>query len=81
MPSGWKMALGVTVGLFGAGVAVGYVAHNRGIPQDQLPRWLLKEATRKALHAIDAIRDLLPDAEPVPLEQALGQEPAGSEVP
>jgi hypothetical protein len=51
---------------------VGYVAHKRGIPQDQVPRWLLKEATRKALHAIDAVRELVPDAEPVPVEEALG---------
>jgi hypothetical protein len=77
MPSGWKVAAGVTMGMFGAGVAAGYVAHKRGVPQEQVPRWLLKEATRKALHAYDAVRDLLPDAEPVPVEEALGEPPPG----
>jgi hypothetical protein len=71
MPSGWKVAAVATVGLFGAGVAVGYVANKRGIPQEKVPRWLLKEATRQVLHAYDALQDLRPDSEPVPVEEAL----------
>jgi hypothetical protein len=66
MPSGWKMAATVTVGLFGAGVAVGYVAHKRGVPQEQVPRWLLKEATRKVLRVYDALQDAR--SEPAPEE-------------
>ncbi len=69
----WKWAVGATVGLFAAGVAVGYVANQRGIPQDQIPRWLLKGATRRALRALDLARDLLPDADPVPVGAALDQ--------
>ncbi|MBA2320557.1 MAG: hypothetical protein H0V89_05315 [Deltaproteobacteria bacterium] len=61
----WRAAAGLTVGLFAAGIAVGYVANKRGIPQDQIHRWFVKRATRRVLHAVDAIRELLPDAEPV----------------
>jgi hypothetical protein len=72
-----RTVLGITGGLFVAGVAVGYVANKRGIPQDQVPRWLVKETTRKVLHLIDAVQDLLPDQPPVPVSEALGQEPPG----
>ena len=67
----WKWAFGITGGLFAAGIAVGYAAQKRGIPRDEVGRWALKEATRKALHAYDTVRELLPDQEPVPLSQAL----------
>jgi hypothetical protein len=72
----WRVAAGITVGLFAAGVAVGYAAEKRGIPRDQVGRWALKEATRKVLHAYDRVRDLLPDPEvATPLADALRQEP------
>jgi hypothetical protein len=72
----WRFAAGVTVGLFAAGVAIGYAAQKRGIPRDQVGRWALKEATRKALHAYDVVRELVPDpAEGVPLKEALAAEP------
>ena len=71
----WKLAAGITVGLFGAGVTVGYVAQKRGIPQDQVGRWLVKGVVRRALRAGDAIRDVLPDQKPVRLVEALDQEP------
>lgn len=58
---GWKLAVGVTVGLFVAGVAVGFVANKRGIPQDQIGRWFVKGVTRRALHVVDAVRDRLPE--------------------
>lgn len=70
----WQWVAGATVGLFAAGVTVGYVANKKGIPQDQVPRWLLKTATRRALHAIDALQELLPDQEPVPVSEALAPE-------
>lgn len=70
---GWKLALGVTVGLFAAGVAVGYVANKRGIPKDQVGRWLLKEATRGVLRGVDALRELAPDGDAVPLSEALAE--------
>lgn len=80
MSNGWKVAAVATVGLFGAGVAIGYTAHKRGIPRDRIGRWLLKEATREALRSLDALQELLPDAPPVPVEAALREEP-GVEVP
>ena len=67
-----RTVVGITAGLFVAGVAVGYVANKRGIPQDQVGRWLVKETTRKVLHVVDAVHDLLPDSVPVPLDEALG---------
>ena len=67
----WKLAAGITVGLFGAGVAVGYVAQQRGIPQSEIPRWLIKGVTRRALRLMDAARDALPDDVPVPVAEAL----------
>ena len=70
-----RTALAITGGLFAAGVAVGYVATKRGIPQDQVPRWLLKGVTRRVLHAIDAVHDLLPDQPPVPVDQAMAEPP------
>jgi hypothetical protein len=45
-----------TVGLFAAGVAVGYLANKRGIPQAEIPRWLAKGLTRRALRILDAVR-------------------------
>jgi hypothetical protein len=72
----WRTVFGVTAGLFAAGVAVGYVAHKRGIPQDQVPRWLLKEVTRKALRVVDAVQDLLPDQQPIPMGTAMDEEPS-----
>ncbi len=74
----WRTAFGITTGLFVAGVAVGYVANKRGIPQHEVPRWLLKEATRKVLHAMDAVRELTPDQVPVPVADALDQPPPGA---
>lgn len=72
----WRTLAGITAGLFVAGVAVGYAAHKRGIPQDQVPRWVLKGVTRRALHVIDAVHDLFPDQAPVPVAVAL-EEPPG----
>lgn len=66
-----RTVFGITAGLFAAGVAVGYVANKRGIPQDQVGRWLVKETTRKVLHVIDAVQELLPDQAPVPFADAL----------
>lgn len=71
----WKWVAGITVGLFGAGVAVGYVAQKRGIPQDQVGRWLVKGAVRRVLVASDAVRDAIPNQRPVPLVEALSQDP------
>ncbi|MES2642468.1 MAG: hypothetical protein V4850_23495 [Myxococcota bacterium] len=71
----WKWVGSVTVGLFGAGVAVGYVAQKRGIPQDQVGRWLVKGVVRRALRASDALREIVPDQKPVALTEALSQEP------
>ncbi len=71
----WKIAGAVTVGLFGAGVAVGYAAQKRGIPQDQIGRWLLKGATRRALRLSDAIRDALPDDDPKRIADAIAEPP------
>lgn len=68
---GWRLALGITVGLFAAGVAVGYVANKRGVPKDQVGRWLLKESTRAVLRGMDAVRELVPDGRGVPLTDAL----------
>jgi hypothetical protein len=67
--------LGITAGLFGAGVAVGYVAQKKGVPQDQVGRWLVKGVTRRALHLVDAVRDALPDDEAQPLAHAVVSEP------
>jgi hypothetical protein len=73
----WKVAAGVTAGLFGVGVAVGYAAQKRGIPQDKIGRWLLKETTRRVLRVTDAVRDALPDEPPKRLEDALAETPPG----
>ncbi len=67
----WKIAGAFTLGLFGAGVAVGYAAQKRGIPQDQIGRWLLKGATRRVLRLKDAVRDALPDGPPQRLADVL----------
>lgn len=69
----WKTATAVTIGLFGAGIAVGYAAQKRGIPQDQIGRWLLKGITRRGLWLIDAVGDALPDDPPQPLAAALAE--------
>ena len=71
----WKMAAGLTVGLFGAGVAVGYAAQKRGVPQDQIGRWVLKGVTRRVLRLTDAVRDVLPDDPPKRLADALVEPP------
>jgi hypothetical protein len=72
----WRTAVGITVGLFAAGVALGYVAQKRGVPRDQIGRWAVKEATRKALQACDVVRDLLPDdRSAVSLRDAIAAEP------
>ena len=73
----WKVAVGVTGVLFGAGVAVGYAAQKRGIPQDQIGRWVLKGATRRALRLADAVRDVLPNEPPKRLNEALAEPPPG----
>lgn len=62
----WKIAGAVTVGLFGAGVAVGYAAQKNGIRQDQIGRWALKGITRKVLLLTDAVRDALQERSPRP---------------
>ncbi len=67
----WKLAAGVTVGLFGAGIAVGYAAQKRGIPQDKIARWALKGVTRRVLRLADTLRDALPDDPPQRLTAAL----------
>lgn len=59
--------VGVPLGIFGIGIAVGYVAHRAKVPPDQVNRWLAKRAVRKALDAYDVARDLLPDDEPLRL--------------
>lgn len=71
----WKLAAGVTLTLFGAGVAVGYAAQKRGIPQDQIGRWVLKETTRRVLRLTDAVRDVLPAEPPKRLADALAESP------
>lgn len=70
-----KWGLGLTAGMFAAGVAVGYVANKRGIPQDDVPRWLAKGATRRLLRGYDALRDALPDTDGTPLAVVLSEEP------
>lgn len=75
----WKIAAGVTLGLFGAGVAVGIAAQKRGIPQDKVPRWLVKESLRRALRVSDLIQDALPGDPPKALAGALTE--AGPEAP
>lgn len=67
----WKIAGAVTLGLFGAGVAVGYAAQKKGIPQDQIGRWVLKGVTRRVLLLTDAVRDVLPDDPPKRIADAL----------
>lgn len=69
----WKIAGAVTVGLFGAGIAVGYAAQKKGIPQDQIGRWALKGITRRVLLLTDAVRDALPDEPPKRLADALDE--------
>ena len=71
----WKVAAGVTLGLFGAGVAVGYAAQKKGIPQDQIGRWLLKGVTRRMMLLTDTVRDALPDAPPKRIADALAEPP------
>lgn len=68
-----KVAVGVTLGLFGAGVAVGYAAQKRGIPQDKVPRWLVKESLRRVLRVTDAVRAALPADTPKALADALAE--------
>lgn len=67
----WKIAGAVTLGLFGAGVAVGYAAQKKGIPQDQIGRWVLKGVTRRVILLTDAVRDVLPDDPPQRIADAL----------
>lgn len=76
----WKLVGGVTAGLFGAGIAVGYAAQKRGIPQDQVARWLLKGVVRRALRMGDIARDMLPSTEPQLLAEALIASPPRPEV-
>ena len=71
----WKLAAGVTLGLFGAGVAVGYAAQKRGIPQDQIGRWVLKGLTRRVMLLTDAVREALPDEPPKRLADAMAEAP------
>jgi len=71
----FRTVLAITGGLFVAGVAVGYAANRRGIPREQVPRWVLKEATRAVLRVVDAVHDTLPDAPPVPVAEALERPP------
>src|SRR4051812_1316183 len=79
-----RWLVGVSLGLFSVGVLVGYAARKQGIPPEQVGRWSIKEATRKALDAYDAALDLLPNEAPVTLDAALKALPpaprAGQEV-
>jgi hypothetical protein len=61
-----RAVVGLTGGLFAAGVVVGVVAGRRGIPQEQVPRWLLGAATRRVLRVVRALAALLDDEEPAP---------------
>lgn len=63
--------LGVPLGLFAAGIAVGRVADKANIPSDQVNRWLVKQAMRKALNAYDFGLEILPHDEPLRLTEAL----------
>jgi hypothetical protein len=71
----WKVAAGVTLGLFGAGVTVGCLAQKKGIPRDQIGRWVLKGATRRILRLTDAVRDVLPNDPPRRLAESLAEPP------
>lgn len=68
--------IGVPVGVFGIGTLVGFAAAKRGIPPEEISRWLLKETTRKALNAYDEIVDVLPDQESVRLSDELAALPS-----
>lgn len=46
----------VAVGVFGAGIALGALAARRGVPRDQIPRWLALGVTRVAVRAVDRLR-------------------------
>ena len=77
----WKLAAGVTVGLFAAGVALGAAAQKRGIPKDQIGRWILKGATRRVVRLTDSVRELLPDDPPKQIAEAItepGPRPGGT---
>jgi hypothetical protein len=76
----WKVASTVTIGLFGVGVAVGYAANKRGVPQDQVGRWMLKGITRRALRLADATRELVPDDTPERITDALINPPTSTGV-
>lgn len=71
----WRWVLASTAGLFGAGVAAGVAAQKRGIPQDQVPRWLAKELLRRGLRVADAVRDELPGEHATALSEAMDQPP------
>ncbi len=73
----WRILLGGTAALFGVGVGVGYLAQQRGVPRDQVGRFVLKESLRAGLRVYDQVRDLVPDDEPVPLAEALLLPPPG----
>ena len=60
----WKVVTGASVALFAAGVAVGVVANQQGIAQNEIPRWFIKGTTRRVLHAFDAVRGLMPTDPP-----------------
>jgi len=67
--------IGVPVAVFGVGTVAGFAAAKRGIPPDQMGRWLLKESTRKALGCYDELLDVLPDQDGVRLSDALEEAP------
>jgi hypothetical protein len=69
--------IGIPVAIFGVGSVVGYAASKRGVPPDEIGRWLLKESTRKGLRAYDQVLEALPDQDPIPLSQELAALPAG----
>lgn len=71
----WKVAGAVTLSLFGAGVAVGYAAQKRGIPQNQIGRWVLKGVTRRVLLLADSVQEVLPAESPKRLGEALNDAP------
>ena len=70
-----RWIIGVPLAVFGVGIAVGYAARQRGVPQDQVGRWTVKEIVRAGLRAHDAVVDILPDDDPIPLADALNAPP------
>ena len=69
----WRLILGATGALFTAGVYVGYVANKNGIPKNEIPRWMLKSATRKTMDFYDKVADAMPHDRAQPLSEAIAK--------